>query len=129
HLDGQLRQWRRLLPLLVCGRAGLRPHRTGRYLRPWMPADRRSAGLRHPAAAEENPPRDEFRRHEDGSALMEAASVFADRLRARFPDAAVSVDGSRGEVGVVFDAAAWHEGCRALRDEFGFEQLIDVCGI
>jgi NADH-quinone oxidoreductase subunit C len=60
---------------------------------------------------------------------MEAASVFADRLRARFSDAAVTVDEPRGEVGIVFDAGAWHDGCRALRDEFGFEQLIDVCGV
>ena len=60
---------------------------------------------------------------------MEAASAFADRLRARFRDAAVTVDDPRGEVGIVFDAASWHDGCRVLRDEFGFEQLIDVCGI
>jgi NADH-quinone oxidoreductase subunit C len=60
---------------------------------------------------------------------MEAASAFADRLRARFTDAAVTVDDPRGEVGIVFDAASWHDGCRALRDEFGFEQLIDVCGV
>ena len=35
----------------------------------------------------------------------------------------------RGEVGDRVDADAWHDGCRALRDEFGFEQLIDVCGV
>ena len=61
--------------------------------------------------------------------MTESATAFADRLRARFVGAAVSVDQPRGEVGIVFDAAAWHEGCRALRDEFGFEQLIDVCGV
>src|SRR6188472_833564 len=60
---------------------------------------------------------------------MEAASAFADRLRARLTDAAVTVDEPRGEVGIVFDPAAWHDGCRVLRDEFGFEQLIDVCGV
>ncbi|NZA26104.1 NADH-quinone oxidoreductase subunit C [Luteimonas sp. SJ-92] len=54
---------------------------------------------------------------------------FAERLRARFDGAEVSVAEPRGEVGIVFDAAAWHDGCLALRDEFGFEQLIDVCGL
>ena len=33
HLHGQLRQRRRLLPLLLRGRARLRPHRAGRHLR------------------------------------------------------------------------------------------------
>src|SRR3546814_1813044 len=36
---------------------------------------------------------------------------------------------SRGEVGIVFAPDAWHDGCRALRDEFGFEMLADLCGI
>ncbi|HVR82353.1 MAG TPA: NADH-quinone oxidoreductase subunit C [Luteimonas sp.] len=61
--------------------------------------------------------------------MSESAAAFAERLRARFPGAEVSVAEPRGEVGIVFDATAWHDGCRALRDEFGFEQLIDVCGV
>ena len=61
--------------------------------------------------------------------MTQASAALADRLRARFPDTGVTVDSPRGEVGVVFDAAMWHDGCRALRDEFGFEQLIDVCGV
>jgi NADH-quinone oxidoreductase subunit C len=60
--------------------------------------------------------------------MGETAAAFADRLRARFAGAEVSVAEPRGEVGIVLDAGAWHDGCRALRDEFGFEQLIDVCG-
>ena len=60
--------------------------------------------------------------------MGETATAFAERLRARFPAAFVSLDLPRGEVGIVFDAGAWHDGCRALRDEFGFEQLMDVCG-
>jgi NADH-quinone oxidoreductase subunit C len=56
------------------------------------------------------------------------AADFADRLRARFAGAGVSVAEPRGEVGIVFDAGDWHDGCRALRDEFGFEQMIDACG-
>jgi NADH-quinone oxidoreductase subunit C len=56
------------------------------------------------------------------------AADFADRLRARFAGAGVSVAEPRGEVGIVFDAGDWHDGCRVLRDEFGFEQMIDACG-
>ena len=60
--------------------------------------------------------------------MSETTTAFAERLRARFADAPVSVALPRGEVGIVFDAGAWREGCRTLRDEFGFEMLIDVCG-
>src|SRR3546814_10850949 len=59
----------------------------------------------------------------------EPASAFADRLRARFEGAEVDVAMPRGEVGIVFAPDAWHYGCRALRDEFGFEMLVDLCGI
>lgn len=58
----------------------------------------------------------------------ESASAFAERLRARFPGAEVSVALPRGEVGLVTDGD-WLDACRALRDEFGFESLIDVCGV
>ena len=61
--------------------------------------------------------------------MVELAAAFADRLRARFEGALVSIAEPRGEVGIVLAADAWHDGCRALRDEFGFEQLIDLCGI
>ena len=39
----------------LLGGARLRPHRAGRHLRAGLPADRRGAALRHPAAAEEDP--------------------------------------------------------------------------
>ena len=61
--------------------------------------------------------------------MSETAQQFADRLRARFPGAVVSVAEPRGEVGIEFPAAEWHAGCRAIRDEFAFESLIDVCGV
>lgn len=61
--------------------------------------------------------------------MAETAAVFADRLRARFDGAAVTLDQPRLEVGMVLTADAWHDGCHALRDEFGFEQLIDLCGV
>src|SRR5690606_21182079 len=64
-----------------------------------------------------------------GSAMSESATAFAARLRARFPSARVEVALPRGEVGMVLDAAGWREDCRALRDEFGFEVLVDLCGV
>ena len=51
--------------------------------------------------------------------MREPASEFAARLRARFPEASVELAQPRGEVGIVFDAAAHFDGCRALRDELG----------
>jgi NADH-quinone oxidoreductase subunit C len=59
----------------------------------------------------------------------EAAAAFAARLRERFGESVVRVDEPRGEVGMVVDAAAWHDTCRQLRDDFDFEQLIDVAGM
>ena len=63
----------------------------------------------------------------DGLA-RESASAFAGRLRARFADAAVDVAQPRGEVGLTL-VGDWHDACRVLRDEFGFESLVDVCGM
>ena len=54
---GQLRQWRRLLPLFLFRGARLRPRGAGGRLCPGLPAHGRGAGLRHHAIAEEDPPR------------------------------------------------------------------------
>ena len=54
---------------------------------------------------------------------------FAGELRARFANAEISVDEPRGEAGIVVAAVEWHETCSILRNEFGFEQLIDLCGL
>src|SRR5690606_14955721 len=35
----------------------------------------------------------------------------------------------RGEVGMLLAAAEWRATCTALRDEFGFEVLADLCGV
>ncbi len=61
--------------------------------------------------------------------MAETGTAFASRLRARFPQAAVEVALPRGEVGIVFATADWYAGCLALRDEFAFESLVDLCGI
>lgn len=60
--------------------------------------------------------------------MSEPLSSFVERLRARFPDATVSMAVPRGEVGLVTDGD-WLDTCTALRDEFGFESLVDLCGI
>ena len=61
--------------------------------------------------------------------MNESASPFAEHLRARFADGVVDVAEPRGEVTLVVPAPQWHATCRALRDEFGFEQAVDVCGV
>jgi NADH-quinone oxidoreductase subunit C len=61
--------------------------------------------------------------------MSESATAFAARLRARFPAAPVDVALPRGEVGIVLPAGGWRDGCRVLRDEFGFEVLVDLCGV
>jgi NADH-quinone oxidoreductase subunit C len=58
-----------------------------------------------------------------------AETAFVERLRARFPDATVTIAEPRGEVGIEFPNGDWHAGCEALRDEFGFESLVDLCGV
>lgn len=60
--------------------------------------------------------------------MRETSTEFAARLRARFADADVAVALPRGEV-TITTAGDWLETARALRDEFGFESLIDVCGV
>jgi NADH-quinone oxidoreductase subunit C len=61
--------------------------------------------------------------------MAETLVHFVERLRARFPQAVVTVADPRGEIGIEFPDGDWHAGCEALRDEFGFESLVDLCGV
>jgi NADH-quinone oxidoreductase subunit C len=61
--------------------------------------------------------------------MAEQATSFIDRLSARFAGARVFVVEPRGEVTLEVAAAEWHATCLALRDELGFEQLSDLCGV
>lgn len=61
--------------------------------------------------------------------MAEPAVSFADQLRARFADATVDVAPPRGETTLEVSAAQWHATCAALREEFAFEQLSDLCGV
>ena len=54
---------------------------------------------------------------------------FADRLRARFPEGVVSVVQPRGEVTLDVEPADWFATATALRDESGFDTLVDVSGV
>jgi len=51
------------------------------------------------------------------------------RLRERFPQAVQEVYEHRGQVTVVVDRGALLEVMRALRDEWGFGFLEDLCGV
>jgi len=61
--------------------------------------------------------------------MVATASALADRLRSRFADAMVSVAEPRGEITIDVAASAWLAAALALRDEFGFEQCVDVSGV
>jgi NADH-quinone oxidoreductase subunit C len=61
--------------------------------------------------------------------MMESGDAFAQRMQARFPGATHEVAEPRGEVGLVVAVGDWHATCEALRDEFGFESLVDLCGM
>ncbi|HEY0488257.1 MAG TPA: NADH-quinone oxidoreductase subunit C [Telluria sp.] len=61
--------------------------------------------------------------------MSETAQAFAERLRARFAGAVVVVAEPRGEVTLDVAANEWLAAAQALRDEFGFEQCVDVSGV
>ncbi len=63
--------------------------------------------------------------------MTEPTLSFPDRLKARFGERALSVVQAHGETTMELAPDSWIEVIRALRDEpeFGFEQLIDVCGV
>jgi NADH-quinone oxidoreductase subunit C len=63
------------------------------------------------------------------SASNETVMDFVARLQARFADAAVTVATPRGEVTIDVAPDAWLATALALRDEFGFEQCVDVSGV
>ncbi|MFN7137601.1 MAG: NADH-quinone oxidoreductase subunit C, partial [Thermomonas sp.] len=56
-------------------------------------------------------------------------TALAQELAARFGEAAVQVAQPRGEVTLEVPAADWLGACTALRDAFGFDTFIDLCGV
>ena len=63
--------------------------------------------------------------------MPEPTLSFADRLKARFGERAMSIVEAHGETTLELAPADWLAVIGSLRDEpeFGFEQLIDVCGV
>ncbi|MDR2872658.1 MAG: NADH-quinone oxidoreductase subunit C [Xanthomonadaceae bacterium] len=61
--------------------------------------------------------------------MAEQIPPIAEQLRTRFTEAVVTVAAPRGEVTLEVSADNWHQTCSILRDEFGFEQLTDLCGV
>ncbi len=63
--------------------------------------------------------------------MVETTISFTERLKARLQDRLVSVREARGETTVELAPDTWAESARLLRDEpeFGFEQMIDLCGV
>ncbi|SJZ68449.1 NADH-quinone oxidoreductase subunit C [Novilysobacter spongiicola] len=61
--------------------------------------------------------------------VQDGGVQFPDQLRARFPDALVSVAEPRGEVTIDVDPADWLPAAQSLRDELGFDQLMDISGV
>jgi NADH-quinone oxidoreductase subunit C len=63
--------------------------------------------------------------------MHEPTQSFAERLKSRFGDRALSVVEANGELTLETAASDWAEVMHVLRDEaeFRFEQLIDVCGV
>ena len=61
--------------------------------------------------------------------MAEPTASFVQRLRDRFPAAVVTVAEPRGEITLEAAGPEWLATCRALRDEFGFEQLTAVSGV
>ena len=57
------------------------------------------------------------------------SASLANELAARFGAAAVEVALPRGETTLEVPAGEWVATCTALRDAFGFDTFIDLCGV
>lgn len=59
--------------------------------------------------------------------MSESIQTLSARLQQRFPGARAVM--AQGELTLEVPAAQWLEVCAHLRDEEGFEQLMDLCGV
>src|SRR5471032_1920412 len=139
HLDGLLRQRRRLLSLFLLRGARLRPHRAGRRLRAGLPADGRGAVVRHHAIAEQD------QAHQHHRALIASRiapitdrpqnmttqiEVLQNALATALGERASTVT-ALGEVTITVKADDYLAVMQQLRDDASlhFEQIIDLCGV
>ena len=58
-----------------------------------------------------------------------STAALVERLRAQFPDGVIDVAQPRGETTLDVAPDTWHATCRTLRDAFGFELAMDLCGV
>jgi len=56
------------------------------------------------------------------------AQRYIDILKERFGDAVVSTHAHRGDETAVVAREAWTGACRFLKDEHGFDMMVDLCG-
>src|SRR5580700_11220946 len=126
-LHGVVRQWRRLLPLLLLGRARLRSHRAGRYLCAGLSADRRGAALRRAAVAKEDPPHFDDRTLNMDETLDTLGKTIAGALAASVTGYAVAF----GELTVTAQAPDIVAVMKFLRDDgrCQFWNLIDITAV
>ncbi len=61
--------------------------------------------------------------------MSKKTEAFADRLQQRYGNTLTRVASSCGELGYEVPADQLLDVCRSLRDEFGIEMLMDVCGV
>jgi len=61
--------------------------------------------------------------------MAQQAALLIAQLREQFPYAYVSVAQPRAEITLTVNANDWHTTALALRDEYCFEQLTDLCGV
>ena len=58
--------------------------------------------------------------------MAETTVQFVERLRARFPQAAVTIADPRGEVGIEFPDGDWHAGCEVLPSSTGMPSMAEA---
>src|SRR5277367_3613385 len=120
HLDGLLRQRRRVLSFLLCGGARLRSDRAGRHLRAGLSADRRGAALRRADAAKEDPAHrnDRALRPPPLEGFMEdVLKSISEKTLAALPGAALEARFAFQELTFLADAARIVDILKFLRDD------------
>jgi len=61
--------------------------------------------------------------------MTESATALVDRLRSHFGARALAVEVAHGEAMLEVAAADWRTAGKELRDTFGFEVPVDLCGV
>ncbi len=61
--------------------------------------------------------------------MTEPLTAFVERLRSHFGARALAVELTHGEVTLDVPVGDWREVARQLRDSFGFDTPIDLCGV